>query len=223
MRPCTLAPILAALAAAAFTLSAGSARAEGEETESDWMNKKSRLRDGVVLGGSLQGGLAGASGYPNDPKAIDNPDFYSASNLMYGFVVTPTLMGALTDWLNFGFMANIANHQSSNWESFGVGVGIRLEVFPLYTRMVSKAKNFGLFGQGGIGVSKLHAKAGGYPDADAAQSYLGAGAFYEWSLFSILGGHVAAGPIAQWDSVFSRDFERHGVNVGLRTVWYGGK
>ncbi len=207
--------------AAAVVAAPSAARAE-DEPESDWQNKKSRLRDGVVLGGSLQGGFAGASGYPNDPKAIGNRDYYSSSGLLYGYSITPTVMGALTDYLNFGFMLNFANHASSNWESFAVGVGVRLEVFPLYTRMVSKAKNFGLFAQGGVGVSKLHATAGGYPDADAAQSYLGAGAFYEWHLFKILGGHVAAGPTAQFDTVFSRDYERHGLNVGLRSVWYGG-
>jgi hypothetical protein len=211
--------------AATLAASAASAQQASSNAEEDqpWMHPKARVRDGVVLGGALAAGLAGASGYPNDPKAIGKDAFYSRSSLLYGWAITPTLMGALTDYLNFGLMGQFSNYQNANWETFGGALGIRVEVFPLWTPIITRVRNLALYAQGGVGFATLHAKAGTYPDADTAQSYLGVGTHYEMSLFKILGGHVAAGPFAQFDSIFSRDFERHDFNVGLRSVWYGGK
>ena len=88
-------------------------------------------RNGAVLGMSAGVGFAGASGFPNDAKFQGNPAFFSESPLLVGWSTSYFLMGALTDYLSFGPMLNIATFESEKWKSTGFGLGFRGEVFPL--------------------------------------------------------------------------------------------
>src|SRR5262247_3119094 len=72
-------------------------------------------RGGVVLGLSAGAGLAGSSGYPNSATKIDDPAFYSSSDLMVGSAFSLFLMGALTDYLNFGLWFGNARYASAHW------------------------------------------------------------------------------------------------------------
>ena len=54
------------------------------------------------------------------------------------------------------------------------------------------------------------------------QSYLGTGAFYEWSFGSLFGGHFGIGPSVEYDAIWSQPFERHGLVASARIVFYGG-
>ncbi len=201
----------------------GVARADEDEDDRSWLTRKSRVRDGLAPGLSLGVGFAGSSGYPNDVKLQGKPDYYSSSDFLVGRTVTPHLMGALTDWFNFGFMLNLGTYSSAHWESTGGGAGVRFEVFPLWSRERNPARNLGLYGQGGIGWGRLHNTTGDYPDADAVQSYIGAGAFHEITVARWVSSHLALGPYAQYDLVKADAFERHALSLGLRTVWYGGR
>jgi len=182
----------------------------------------SERRGGVVLGLSAGGGIAGSSGYPNGASKIGDPAFYSSSDLMAGGGSSLFVMGALTDYLNFGLWFGQARFASSRWQSTGVGGGFRIEAFPLLS-LVPILADLAVFTQLGIGSTTLHTKLpGNYPDADGAQSYLGAGAFYEWSLFKALGGHVSGGPSIEYDVITTPSIERHGALLGLRAAFYGG-
>jgi hypothetical protein len=182
----------------------------------------SERRGGVVLGLSAGAGLAGSSGYPNGASKIGDPAFYSSSDLMTGSGNSLFIMGALTDYLNFGLFFGQARFASARWHSTGVAGGFRLEVFPLLS-LVPKLGDLALFTQLGIGSTTLHTKlAGDYPDADGAQSFLSAGVFYEWSLFKALGGHVSGGPSIEYDVTTTPSIERHGALLGLRAAFYGG-
>jgi hypothetical protein len=182
-------------------------------------------RNGAVLGMSAGVGFAGASGFPNDAKLQNDPSYYSQSPLLVGWSTSYFLMGALTDYLSFGPMLNIATFESEKWKSTGFGLGFRGEVFPL----IPLAKKWNVdfladtaaYAQVGFGTTELRAK-GPYPSADGSQSFIGLGLHQELRLVKMLGGHVAAGPHVEYDMIRSEFTERHWLTVGLRLAWYGG-
>lgn len=177
-------------------------------------------RAGVVLGTAIGAGFAGASGYPNNARLNNNPDFYSESPLLVGVTQSYFLMGALSDYVSFGPMLNIANFENAKWRSTGFGIGFRLEVFPL-VHLVPLLADTAIVGQVGVGSTELRAK-GPYPSADGAQSFGGGGVHHEFRLFRLLGGHAAAGPELEYNAIRSDTAERHWFSVGLRLAWYGG-
>lgn len=177
-------------------------------------------RSGVVIGLASGVAFAGASGYPNDPKVIGNPDFYSESPLLVGTSGSLFVMGALTDYLSFGPMIHSARMETEKWRSTGFAVGFRLDVFPLY-RLVPRLADLAVYGMMGVGATELQAK-GPYPSADGTQSFLGGGVHHEWRFFRMLGGHVSGGPFVEYDAIFSSSAERHLLSLGFRVAWYGG-
>lgn len=201
-------------------------QARAQESEDPTFRKDvPERRSGVVLGASAGVGFAGSSGYPNNARLLGDPDYYSSSPLLVGWSTSYFLMGALTDYLSFGPLVNIATFESEQWKSTGWALGFRGEVFPL----VSIAKRAGMdfladtsaYAQLGFGTTELRAK-GPYPTADGSQSFLGLGVHQELRLFRMLGGHAAAGPHLEYDLIRAESAERHWLTVGLRVAWYGG-
>src|SRR5579864_322791 len=92
--PLLLAPTTSAAAAAVPV---------GQGPTANELEAPHRLRSGVVIGLAAGGGAVGASGYPNDLNKIGDPNFHSSSGWMLGNSESVLLMGALTDYLNFGF------------------------------------------------------------------------------------------------------------------------
>jgi hypothetical protein len=177
-------------------------------------------RGGVVIGVTPGIAFAGSSGYPNNARLIGNPDFYSQSPLLVGSSTTYFLMGALTDYLSFGPMVNVAKFTSSSWTSTGFGVGFRAEVFPLLSLFPTLADT-ALYGEAGVGKTELQ-RNGNFPSADGTQSFLGLGVHHEFRLFRFLGGHLAGGPYGEYDAIFAESAERHWASFGFRLAWYGG-
>lgn len=179
-------------------------------------------RHGIVIGLGTGVGFAGASGYPKPARLHDQPDFYSSSPLLVGHSTTGFVMGAITDWVSFGPMFNIANFESSEWRSLGYGIGFRGEVFPLL-HLVPRLADLGLYVQIGFGSTELRAKGGAYPSSEGSQSFFGAGIHHEWRLAKLLGGHAAIGPFVEFDTIRATATERHWLSVGVRIAWYGGR
>lgn len=177
-------------------------------------------RNGVVLGASGGAALAGASGYPNNPSLLDNPDFYSSTPLLVGWSSSFFLMGAFNDYLSVGPTVTIATFESDRWKSTGWGAGFRGEFFP-FVKLVPALADMAIFTQLGFGETALRAK-GPYPSADGAQSFLGVGLHHEWRLSRLLGGHAALGPYVEYNAIWAPSAERHWATAGLRVVWYGG-
>lgn len=179
-----------------------------------------RYRNGAVLG--AVGGLAfaGSSGYPNDVKLLGNPDFYSRSPLLVGYSTSLFVLGALSDYVNFGPVFTTANFESADWKSTGFGLGFRGEFFPLVDLLPSLA-NTAVFAQVGFGKTELRAK-GDYPTAEGSQTLVGLGLHHELRLGDLLGGHAALGPELEWNLIDSKTASRNWVTTGLRVVWYGG-
>jgi hypothetical protein len=176
-------------------------------------------RSGIAFGLSLGAGVGGASGYPNDSQDIGDPLFYSASRWMPGTGESVLAMGALADYLNFGFWFSTATFRSGERRASAVGIGFRVEAFPLLA-LYPRLDGLGVFAQFGIGTGKLTTPS--RPDAVGTQSTIGTGAFYEWPLGHFLGGHVGLGPSVEYDAVWSLPFEEHGLVASARVVFYGG-
>lgn len=215
------------LATFVATLACGESLAQAQEAAATPVSQDPTLRKtaaqrraGVVIGVAPGLAFAGASGYPNNARLVGNPDFYSESPLLVGASTTYFLMGALTDFISFGPMVNIATFESERWTSKGFGIGFRAEAFPL-VRLFPRLADTSIYGQAGIGTTELQAK-GPFPSADGTQSFAGLGLHHEFRLFRMLGGHVAGGPYAEYDAIFATSAERHWASVGLRVAWYGG-
>jgi hypothetical protein len=213
------------LATTAFGFAAVAAAATaapvGQPPETADMNAPAKVRNGIVLGLTVGAGIAGASGYPNDVTKIGDPTYYSASGAMFGASETVLVMGAISDYLNVGFWYSHAPYKNGDWHSSGDGGGLRLEVFPLIA-LYPRLAGLGLFSSFGIGGGNLVSSVPGRDEAKGTQSFLAAGAFYEWSFAKFLGGHFAFGPGAEFDEIWSLPFERHGVVATARLVFYGG-
>jgi hypothetical protein len=174
-----------------------------------------------VIGLAFGAGLGGASGYPNDSLKIGDPNCYSASGMMAGTAGSIFVMGALSDYVSFGFWFGRGAFRNGDWRSSGNGGGFRLEGFPL-VGLVPKLQGLGLLAQLGIGGGSLSATGPSGAGSDGTQSFVGGGAFYEWSFGHVLGGHLGAGPSLEYDAIFSRSFEQHGLVASARIVFYGG-
>ncbi len=204
------------------------ARAQGREEKQDAttaFDGQAVRRSGVIIGLGVGGGLVGSSGYPNQATKIDDPTYFASSGMMGGYGGSLLVMGALADYVNFGLWLGSQSAQNGDWKSHGTAGGFRVEVFPFVPLfgVSSRLADFALFSHFGVGGATLEAKRGEYPGADGVQSFLGAGAFYEWCIGKALGGHFAVGPSLEYDAIFSRSLERHGMLLGGRFVWYGGK
>jgi hypothetical protein len=180
-----------------------------------------RYRGGVAVGVTLGAGLIGASGYPNNSNQIGDASYYSASGWMAGTAETLFVMGALTDYLSFGFWFAHSSASNGDWHSSGDGGGLRAEAFPLAVA-IPRLQGWGIVTQFGLGSGSLTSKRPGLPEANGTQSFAGVGTFYEWSFGRFLGGHFGIGPNVEFDAIWSLPFERHGLTASARFVFYGG-
>jgi hypothetical protein len=203
-------------AAAASTLPLGESVTPATE-----LTSAHDFRSGLVLGLSLGAGIGGASGYPNNSSDIGNPADYSASGWMPGTTESIFAMGALSDYVSFGFLFTHGLFKSDRYYANGDAIGFRIEGFPL-VGLVPRLQGLGLLAQFGVGFGNLVSKAPGMPEAQGTQSFGGAGAFYEWSLGKKGGAHFGLGPSLEYDGIWSRPFESHGFVGSLRVAFYGG-
>jgi hypothetical protein len=180
-----------------------------------------KYRGGLVAGLSLGGGLGGASGYPNNSQDIGNPDDYSASGWMTGTMAQVFVMGALSDYISFGFWYGHTNLRNGDWRSTGDGGGFRIEMFPLVD-LVPWLHGLGVLANLGIGGGTLTSTTPGLPQAQGVQSIGGIGLFHEWNFLNGKWGHFAFGPALEFDAIWSQPFEEHGLVASARLAYYSG-
>jgi hypothetical protein len=206
---------------AASTSAAAAAVPIGQPATAAELDAPHRFRKGVAVGISVGAGPVGASGYPNDFAKIGDPAYDSASGWMLGNGESVLLMGALADYLNIGFWYTHESAENRDWRSISNGGGMRVEAFPLL-EILPRLAGLGLLAQFGLGSGFLSSKSLETPRAAGTQSFIAAGALYEWSFGHLLGGHLGAGPTLEYRAVWSQPFERHGLLASARIVFYGG-
>jgi hypothetical protein len=210
--------MLAPLVFAAVSAWGPTAIPTGLTPESSGPDEPPRHRSGIVIGLDLGGGIGRGAGYPNNSNDVGKTD-YSSSPWMPGTSGGFLLMGALADSLNFGFWFGEAGFRSGSQRASQVGIGLRVEAFPLVS-LCPRLSGLGLFGQFGLGTAKLTAP--GVAQVGGTQSYIGTGLFYEWSFGRFLGGHFGAGPSLAYDAVFTTPYDQNGLVASARLVFYGG-
>jgi hypothetical protein len=206
---------------AAPVVAAPAAVPVGDRPVSADLDGPATFRSGLVVGAALGLGLGGAAGYPNDSTKIGDGRYYSSGGTMVGTSETIMLMGALADYLSFGFWFNHAGYDGNGFHSNGSAGGLRVEAFPL-VRLYPRLGGLGFLAEFGIGQGNLSAKAASVENAQGTQSFAAAGAFYEWAFGHLLGGHFAVGPSLEYDAMWSEPFGREGLVASARFVFYGG-
>ncbi|WP_394847535.1 hypothetical protein LZC95_08725 [Pendulispora brunnea] len=185
------------------------------------LDKPASRRSGLVVGLSLGTSVTAGSGYPNSATRMQDPRYYAASGVVVGTSSTLMIMGALTDYLNFGFWGGGGGGENDDWKLTSAGGGVRVEGFPLFY-LVPKLRDLGFSGQFGVGSAKMEAKHGASEGGEGVQSFVGGGVFYEFRLFNPFGTHFTLAPSVEYQAVFSDPFESHGVVAGVRLALYGG-
>jgi hypothetical protein len=177
-----------------------------------------RLRNGFVLGLTLGGGVASGAGYPNDQNDLGATD-YQRSGWLPGTGTTILIMGAIADDLNFGFWYGRGTFKGGADRESQSGAGLRIEGFPL-AFLCPRFGGLGIFSSFGLGTASLSTP--NVPNAGGTQSIVAAGAFYEWAVGHVLGGHFGLGPGLEYDATFTEPYHQNAVVATLRGVWYGG-
>ena len=131
------------------------------------------------------------------------------------------VMGALSDYLSFGFLFGHGALQNPDWRSNGDGGGLRIEAFPL-VGLVPRCR-----ARRARRVRHRHRRphlvqapaSRGHRDAvvPAGRASSTSGRFG-----SLFGGHFGVGPSLEYDAIWSQPFERHGLVASARLVFYGG-
>jgi hypothetical protein len=179
-------------------------------------------RSGLVVGLSEGLALGSASGYPNNSQDIGDSAYYSAGGWMAGTATSLFVMGALSDYLNFGFWFGSMQLKNSDWNAKGAGVGFRIEAFPLVD-WVPSLHGLGVLANLGLGTGTLTSTTPNLPQAGGTQSFGGIGLFHEWAFGKLFGlGHFAAGPALEFDAIWTQPYEQHAVVASGRLVFYGG-
>jgi hypothetical protein len=197
------------------------APAVSSEDAPAYLDVPPRLRDGIVIGLTFGLGLGQGNGYPNNSQEIGDPQYHSSSGWMVGSGFSLLVLGALTDYLNFGFWLGSSNFRDADDRASAFGVGLRLEAFP-FISVCRGLEGLGAFTQLGLGSARLTTTTPGAAIDQGTQSYIGIGTFYEWSFGHFIGGHFGAGPSLEYDTAFSRPFETSGLLASGRIVFYGG-
>ena len=217
-----LTPAIVVFAAASQAAAAAVPTGEGV-TPVTQLPSSHLYRSGLVVGFSLGVGVGGASGYPNNSSDIGNEADYSASGFMPGTSQSIFLMGALSDYVSFGFMFNHGLFRNPNFYSNTDGVGFRIEGYPLVA-FGPRWQGLGVLAQFGLGTGDLVSKPPNLPEAEGTQSFGAAGIFYEWSVGVMRsGGHIGIGPSLEYDAVWSQPFQAHGLVASLRLAFYSGQ
>jgi hypothetical protein len=178
-------------------------------------------RSGLVVGLSLGAGLGAASGYPNNSQDIGNSADYSATGLMAGTYTQLYVLGALSDYVSFGFWFGGGQLRNTDAKANATGIGFRLEIFP-FVDLVPRLQGLGFLANLGLGSGTVTWGNPNLPEAQGTQSFGGVGVFHEWSFGHFLGGHFAVGPVLEFDAVWSQPFEQHGLVGSARITFYGG-
>jgi hypothetical protein len=182
-----------------------------------------RFRKGFMLTLVLSGGVGQGSGYPNDVQKIGLPQYFSRTPVMPGQGFHLVIGGALTDYFDFGVVFGGTGFENDQWRMTSSTFGFRIEAFPgvLAFPNVKALANLGIGGDLGAGMMKIQAK-GNFPTVDGFQSSLGIGAFYDFRLFGLLGGHVSLAPEISYHAAYASAAQVNYGALSARLSFFGG-
>ena len=188
------------------------------DTSSADLTADHAVRRGAVVGLTLGGGIGQGEGYPNNSDDIGKIG-YARSRWMPGSGVTLLVMGALSDYLSFGFWYAHLQFDSSGWRARrkrrGPSAGgLSAPIHPAQRE----------------GRRALRRVWRGDCHDDCPRCARGLGnAVCHWLRgflrvvpFSLSGWPPGSGPLGRDERGLLSGLDQTGLVVGLRTVFYGG-
>ncbi len=194
-------PILAALAIASLS---SSARAESPPGR------------GWVFLADAQGSLAFANGYPSDVQKIGDPLFLTSTGATGGGGATFAALASLHPRVAFGLFGTYGVALNGTYRTSAAGGGLRVELLPFSDGWLAP---LGFHGSFGVGTASAEHRDGTGESAGTTQSLVSLGVFRDSTLATLENSRLTWGPTAGYGAVFSRDFVRHALDLGLRLTW----
>jgi hypothetical protein len=186
----------------------------------DPIDAPAKYRSGVCFGASFGLGTFTVAGYPNSALRLNDPAYHYASGPVVAFADRLFLMGALADTFNFGIWLGGMTGENDKTKALASGGGFRMEAFPLF-HVAPQLRNFGFIAQVGVG-GAIADKKMTLLSVDGTQSFLGAGALYEFKHGHFIGLHSTIGVELEYQYVTSQSIDSHGVFAAARFAFYGG-
>lgn len=211
-----------ALAASALYATSAHGEVEGRgasgSTQDHWdgdYGQRALQRSGFTASVGFGLGVSAASGYPNEPGKIDDPEFESSLGPGLGQVNTLWIGGALRDWFVLGFGLWSVRASEGDLEALGSGFLFRVEPFPLWS-LGGRFRDLSLYANVGAG---SHFISGGREKTNGGlMSMLSLGTSFELLRF----GHFAFGPTLEGMLLYSLSAQATGGFLGLKSTLYGG-
>jgi hypothetical protein len=163
-----------------------------------------------------QTSLAFASGYPSDVQKIGDPLFLTTTGASFGGGTTLAALASLHPRVAFGVFGSCGLALNGTYRTSGAGGGLRVELLPFSDGWFAPV---GFHSSFGVGNASAERRDGVGDAAGTTQSLVAVGAFRESTLIQFEGSRLTWGPTAGYSAVFSRDFARHSVDLGLRLAW----
>jgi hypothetical protein len=193
-----------------------SAFADVDDYESSYQPPKAVTRSEFTLGLELGVVMGGASGFPNDPEKIDDPDFEQSTGFGAGSGGAFWLGGALRDWYVFGLGVAFRNTRSGELDASTTSFIVHNELYPLFAKG-GVWRDLGLIAEFGAGGGFI-ARGSDHVADGGALSTVGLGVVYEpWQF-----GSFRTGPVLQYSHQFSQSIDVDMVLAGMRIAFYGG-
>lgn len=171
---------------------------------------------GWVFLADAQGSLAFANGYPNDVQKIGDPLYLTNSGASGGGGATFAALASLHPRVAFGLFGTYGLTLNGTYRTSGAGGGLRVELLPFSEGWLAP---LGFHGSFGVGSAKAERRDGTGEAAGTTQSLVALGAFRDTTLATFESSRLTWGPTAGYSAIFSRDFVRHSVDLGLRLTW----
>ncbi len=171
---------------------------------------------GWVFLADAQASLAFASGYPSDIQKIGDPLYLTTTGASGGGGGTFAALASLHPRVAFGVFGSYGVALNGTYRSSGAGGGVRVELLPFSEGWLAP---LGFHGSFGVGNANAERRDGVGDAAGTTQSLVAIGAFRDSTLATFEGSRLTWGPTAGYSAVFSRDFARQSLDLGLRLAW----
>lgn len=198
------------------TLTAGVARAEGENTpDNTGYEKTAKRRSDFTFGTSGGFGFGKASGYPNELQKIGDSAYRSSTKLGLGNGGLFWLGVAFNDYLSFGFAFGGFSLSGNDRDASAGVFGFHIDAFPL-AAYGENLRDLGVVMNFGTGPLTIK---GGPEEADGGLlAYVEGGVFYErWRLW-----RFGIGPAVSVTHMWSDSAQATGALFGGRLAFYAG-
>ncbi len=221
-RGCRHIPRMRRLSAIGGTLAAlmlaRPSNADTGDFETHYEPDDSEKRSGLLVVLETGTAMGSISGYPNHYAKMDVDEYYVASPVGFGSNVGGWVGAIPRDWFSFGIGFTATSYTTNAGDAAGFMVGIRGEVYPLYSQG-GFYKDWGLLVESGAGRVTLESEGETDPIVDGgSMSSVSTGTFFEAVEF----WQMNVGPQLRYTYQFGNPATAHTTTLSLRIGYHSG-